>query len=158
MVRLAAKPVLDSAQPPDVFQRIVNEIFRLHGALYRSGDRMGTHYGISASRWQVLSVLGRGPLSVPSIARRLDLKRQSVQRTVNALVEQRLVETLENPDHSRARLVRLTGEGRRLVADLADRQRRFCAECARGLDGRALVEAERLLGELRERVERSSSR
>ncbi len=56
------------------------------------------------------------PRTVPTVARRLGLCRQSVQRTVNLLVAEELLVSHENPDHRRSRLYRLAPLGR-LVLD-----------------------------------------
>lgn len=56
-----------------------------------------------------------------SIARRLGLTRQSVQRVVNELASDGLVVSDANPDHARSSLVSLTQEGRHVMAELFTR-------------------------------------
>ena len=107
----------------DDLQRIVNRIFRLHGALLRYGDRTGARHGATGSQWQGLSVLRRGPPSVASIARMIDLKRQSVQRTADLLAQQGLVTMIPNQANARSPLASLTGAGQRVAASLAREQR-----------------------------------
>lgn len=157
MVRMAVKTDTASRQPADIFQRIVNEVFQLQAAILRYGDAVGAEHGVSASRWQVLAVLARMPLSVAAIARRLGLKRQSVQRTTDLLVTEGLVEMRTNPDHSRAMLGHLTPAGARLQAALARRQREFCADCTRNISSTDLRQFERMLGELQGRIERADT-
>jgi DNA-binding MarR family transcriptional regulator len=55
--------------------------------------------------------LSQQSLTVPQIARRMGLTRQSVHTTVNRLLEDGLVELVPNADHRRSQLVRLTGPG-----------------------------------------------
>ncbi|MEZ5513638.1 MAG: MarR family transcriptional regulator [Steroidobacteraceae bacterium] len=157
MVRIAARASAASRQPADVFQRIVNEVFQLQAAILRYGDTVGSNHGVSASRWQVLAVLARTPFSVAAIARRLGLKRQSVQRTTDLLVDEGLVEMIANPDHSRAKLGRLTPAGARVHAALAERQQQFCLDCARGISLGDLLRFERMLGVLRDRIDHADA-
>src|SRR5882672_7300959 len=85
---------------------IVLETFRLNGRLTFVGDRMTKSLGLSTARWQAIGAvsLAHRPLTVPQIARSMGLQRQSVQRTINVLLDDGLVETVDNPDHQRARL------------------------------------------------------
>ena len=55
-----------------------------------------------------------GPLSVPQIARRLDIARQGVQRIVNDLETGASIARWPNPDHKRSPLYALTDAGRTL--------------------------------------------
>src|SRR5436305_7931387 len=65
----------------------------------------------SASR-VALQVLQRcGPQTVPQIARARFSSRQNIQILVNRLQKEGLVELVENPDHKRSVLVRLTHRG-----------------------------------------------
>lgn len=126
-------------------QLIVNRVFRLHGALLRYGDLVGSRYGVTGSQWQVLAALRRGSLSVAGIARMIDLKRQSVQRTVDLLVERRLVTMIPNPANARSPLAVLTVAGQRIAAELAREQQALLQRCARRLTNVDLVEVSRCL-------------
>lgn len=70
---------------------------------------------LSPARWQVLQAVGESPepRTVPYIARTLALSRQAVQRVVNELVAQGLIDLAENRHHATAKLIRLTDEGRK---------------------------------------------
>ena len=67
----------------------------------------------SRARWEVLMAIGSGR-TVPQIARRMGMARQSVQRIADLLAEARLVRFEPNPDHRRSPLLRTTEEGSRL--------------------------------------------
>lgn len=67
----------------------------------------------SRARWEVLMAIGSGR-TVPQIARRMGMARQSVQRLADLLAEARLVRFEANPDHRRSPLLRTTEEGSRL--------------------------------------------
>jgi DNA-binding MarR family transcriptional regulator len=52
-----------------------------------------------------------GPLTVPQIARMRPTSRQRMQRLADELAAEGLVEFVDNPQHRRSRLVRLTRKG-----------------------------------------------
>jgi DNA-binding MarR family transcriptional regulator len=133
-------------------------LFQLHGRVLEAADVMSGGVGLTGARWQVMKVAARQALTVSQIARRLGLKRQSVQRTVDQLAGQGLVEFAPNADHQRASLVGLSAEGRGILAALESRQQAWLGRCLRGL-GRGELEAlARSLGGLSERVGQATSR
>jgi len=67
----------------------------------------------SRARWEVLVEVGSGR-TVPQIARRMRITRQSVQRVADLLAEAKLVRFEPNPDHHRSPILRTTEEGSRL--------------------------------------------
>ena len=75
--------------------------------------------GQSAARWQVLSIASSGARTVPDIARRLGLARQSVQRVAHALVGDGLAQFAANPDHRSSPHLRLTLAGSQTCAAIA---------------------------------------
>jgi len=113
----------------------------------------------SASR-AALQVLQRcGPQTVPQIARARFSSRQNIQILVNRLQKEGLVELVENPDHKRSVLVRLTHRGQtaiveasreeaelntRLLPSFSQTELTFAAEVLnklrRMLDGRSMPE------------------
>jgi len=135
----------------DALQDVLLALFQLHGRVLEAADVMSGSVGLTGARWQVMRVAARQALTVSQIARRLGLKRQSVQRTVDQLTGQGLVELQPNVDHQRAGLVALSAQGRRLLAALESRQQAWSSRCLRGL-GRN--ELERLAGSLAALVER----
>ena len=80
-----------------------------------------------------MALAGRA-LSVPQIARRMGLTRQSVHATVRILVEDGLVALRDNVDHVRSPLVTLTDHGTATFQALAKRQAVWVNELAHGLD------------------------
>src|SRR5919109_2455052 len=107
MTRVPRTPQGDAATD------VVLRTFRANGLFLAAGDRLAAEEGLSSARWQVLGAiaLARRPLTVPQIARRMGLTRQSVQASVNRLLGEALVEADENPDHSRSPLIHLTEVG-----------------------------------------------
>src|SRR5918996_3075817 len=90
--------------------QVILSAFRANGLLLSAGDAVAAAEGLTSTRWQVLGAvsLADRPLTVPQIARRMGLTRQSVHATVKRLVGDGLVELLPNEDHQRSQLVRLT--------------------------------------------------
>ncbi|MEV6304380.1 MarR family winged helix-turn-helix transcriptional regulator [Actinoplanes sp. NPDC051861] len=79
----------------------------------------------------VLEILAEsGPTTVPTIAARLDLARQGVQRHVNDLIELGHVEQQENPAHRRSVLIALTPAGTERFGRIRDDELRELSELA----------------------------
>jgi DNA-binding MarR family transcriptional regulator len=137
----------------------VLEIFRLNGRLLVSGDRLVADVGLTSARWQVLGaiVLARSELPVAHIARNMGLARQSVQRVVNELVADGLVEFAPNPHHRRASLVRLTDAGMAAYRAATARQVPWADDLAAGLDLDDIQVALRVARELVRRLETTAA-
>jgi DNA-binding MarR family transcriptional regulator len=133
---------------------VILRIFRTNGLFLAAGDLLAAEEGLTSARWQVLGAvaLAGRPLTVPQIARRMGLTRQSVQASVNRLLGDGLLETEENPDHRRSRLIRLTDEGQAKYAGLDRRQIRWINELAAGLKTSELSTVVRILDELANRL------
>src|SRR5918994_7481158 len=103
---------------------LILSTFRANGLLLGAGDDLSVDEGLTSSRWQVLGaiVLAERPLTVPQIARRMGLTRQSVHATVNRLVADGLLELAPNADHRRSPLVRLAERGRAKYESMDERQ------------------------------------
>ena len=139
----------------DAATDVVVRTFRANGALLASGDRLAAEEGLTAARWQVIGAvaLASRPLTVPQIARRMGLTRQSVQASVNRLLADGLVEADGNPDHRRSPLIRLTGRGRNTYRRLQRRQAGWINELSAGLDVSELATTARVLEELTRRLD-----
>lgn len=101
----------DRDRADHVFMDVVFEVFRLYGRLMKVGDLMVRPIGLTSSRWQVLGALPHNKATVSEIARYMGLQRQSVQRTIDVLRREGLVELVNNPNHRRAKLAVLTVSG-----------------------------------------------
>ena len=97
-------------------------------------------------------------MTVPQIARRMGLTRQSVQASVNRLRDDRLVVAGDNPDHSRSPLIGLTEQGAAKYSALERRQARWINELADGLDADQLQTAARALEALSRRIDHAPRR
>src|ERR671925_1204519 len=102
----------------DAATKLILSTFRANGLFLDAGDVLSANDGLRSARWQVLGAIAvaDGPLTVPQIARRMGLTRQSVHATVSRLVDDGLVDRSPNADHRRSQLVALTASGRAAYA------------------------------------------
>ena len=144
----------------DAATRVVLSTFRATGLLLSAGDALAAAEGLTSTRWQVLgafSLAGR-PLTVPQIARRMGLTRQSVHATVKRLMGEGLVELRPNEDHRRSPLVRLTETGKAAYAAIDRRQAAWINDLSAGIPESDLQTASGVLGELSRRLEGAKTR
>jgi DNA-binding MarR family transcriptional regulator len=141
----------------EAFQQGLLALFRLHGNVLHAADEMSRDLGLSGARWQVLNVLARQPRTVSQVARRLRLRRQSVQRTVDVLRRDGLVSVVDNPEDRRAGLAVLTDRGQDAARRLRASEQAWLALCLDGVDQRWLEQLTDALEELSTRVERGTA-
>jgi DNA-binding MarR family transcriptional regulator len=134
---------------------VILATFRANGLFVSVADRLGAAEGLTSARWQVLGAIAleNRPLTVPQIARRMGLTRQSVHVTTKALIDAGLLELVPNADHRRSPLVAMTELGR-TAYDAVDRvQARWVNELVDGIARSDLEKAARVLEELSRRLE-----
>ena len=134
---------------------LILSTFRSNGLLLGAGDLLSADEGLTSARWQVLGAidLAERPLTVPQIARRMGLTRQSVHATVNRLVGDGFLELAPNADHRRSSLVGLTELGRATYEAIDARQVAWINRLARGIARSDIETAVRVLDELCRRLE-----
>lgn len=137
---------------------LVLAVFRLNGRLLAAGDRLVSDLGLTSARWQVLGAIALAPAPQPVawLARSLGLNRQGVQRIVNEMRDDDLVELRPNPHHRRAHLVVLTKRGETAYAAASRLQAPWANALARDLDAAKLIAATRMIKLLSERLEQST--
>jgi len=113
----------DRTAAGDAVSELVVHVFRLNGLLIAAGDNMARPAGQTSARWRVLAAIDEAPLSVAQIARAWWLTRQSVQRVADVLVRDGLATYEDNPNHRRAKLVRITPKGLTALRAIRTRQR-----------------------------------
>ncbi len=126
---------------------LVLETFRLNGALLAAGDDLVADLGLTSARWQVLgavSLAGR-PLTMAQVARRMGLTRQAVQRVTKDLVQHGFVTLEPNPDHKRARLIRLSARGEAAATEAHHRQATWMLTLGAGVETARVADALALL-------------
>lgn len=138
---------------------LIDETVRLFRRLRAVAEQVHGRGTLSGGRRGVLMELEQsGPRTVPQMARARSVTRQHVQALVNPLARESLVEFIDNPEHRRSRLVRLTRAGRvwlaemregeisllsRLELDMSDEGLRAATEVLSGV-GQALADETRL--------------
>jgi len=130
---------------------LVADVYELAGALRRTGDALAGRIEQSQARWQLLSVLSEGTWTVPSIARRLGVSRQAVQRVADALAHEGYLRFRDNPGHRRSLLVELTRAGRASLARITVSSEEWRAAVASAF---SVDELERTRGTVRRLLER----
>jgi DNA-binding MarR family transcriptional regulator len=135
--------------------KLVLSTFRANSLLLGAGDLLSADEGLTSARWQVLGAiaLAERPLTVPQIARRMGLTRQSVHATVKRLVRDGFLELIPNADHRRSPLVALTERGGAKYEVIDDRQGVWINRLARGIARSDIETAGRVLDELCRRLE-----
>ena len=109
--------MVDSESPDDLvnaYRSLIADIYELAGLSRATSETIAQAAGgPSVAQWHVMSVATDHPVTVPDIARRLGLTRQSVQRVVNDLLDADLASLQPNPSHKRSPLVVLSRRGKR---------------------------------------------
>lgn len=134
---------------------LILSLFRANNLTLAWGDRLVAPFGLTSARWQILGaiVLSERSQPVAWIARDLGANRQNVQRIVNDLHKEGLVEFQPNPHHRRAQLVVLTDKGRRAYQAAIDAYNPMVDALAEGLSLEEIRTAHRIVATLRERLE-----
>jgi DNA-binding MarR family transcriptional regulator len=114
-----------SARTPagDALTDLVMQVVRLIRDFTAAGEALAKPAGQTLARWLVLEAVQDGPASVAQIARQMHLARQGVQRLADVLVRDGLAVYEPNPAHRRAKLLRLTPQGRSALRTVQAAQR-----------------------------------
>ena len=139
----------------DALTALMLDLFRLNSRLLAAGDRLVAPLGLTSARWQILGAIAAAerPQPVAWLARDLGANRQNVQRIVNDLRREGLVATQDNPHHRRAQLIVLTHKGRDAFDAAMHLQAAWVNALTEGLAVQDLRAMQRLVIELRERLE-----
>jgi DNA-binding MarR family transcriptional regulator len=134
---------------------LILAIFRLNGRLLVAGDRLVAGLDLTSARWQVLGAIAlvETPQPVAWLARSMGLNRQGVQRIVNEMRDEGLLELHPNPHHRRAHLVVLTKRGKDVFEAATRLQIPWANALAKGLGPKELAATHRLIAALCERLE-----
>lgn len=92
---------------------LADEILRISGRLKVIFGTATSAAGLSPLAYTVIIYIAESPRepTVPQIGRSIGHPRQVIQRAVNELLGAGLIETVPNPDHKRAPLLRLSPAG-----------------------------------------------
>lgn len=138
---------------------VVTELFRLNNRLLNAGDQLVSDLGLTSARWQVLGtiVAAERPQPVAWLARDMGGNRQNVQRIVNDLATEGLVDFRPNPHHRRAHLVVLTEKGKDTFSAAMDVQTPWINRLGEGLRIADLELTRNIISMLRQRLETGDS-
>ncbi|WP_299616051.1 MarR family transcriptional regulator [uncultured Tateyamaria sp.] len=133
---------------------LILDVFRLNGRLQLAGDRLVAELGLTSARWQILGALAQAekPESVAWHARNMGVHRQGVQRIVNELANEGIIELLPNPQHKRAHLVVLTSKGQEVYEEAIALQVPWVNDLSEGLAVDDITTAQEVISLLRERL------
>ena len=93
--------------------------------------------GLTVRMRAVLEILARdGPLTVPDLARHLEIQRQYVQVMVNETHVAGLTEKRANPRHKSSGLIALTARGSDMIDHVRRAEARLVADLSRRLEPR----------------------
>ncbi|QND49162.1 MarR family transcriptional regulator [Rhizobium lusitanum] len=138
----------------DELGRLILEVFRLNGRLLARGDEIVGPIGLTSARWQVLGAIARPRTgrTVAQIAKEAGVARQGVQRIVNELVRDGLVEFRDNPHHKKAQLAVLTGKGDDAYGAADQLRRNWIGALAVDFQSADIAKAVDVLAALRQRL------
>jgi DNA-binding MarR family transcriptional regulator len=111
---------------------LIREILFSYFRLNATGERLFAGIGQTPGKVSLMrTLLEQGPQSVAQIARSRPVARQAVQRMADELAAQGLLEYVENPTHRRAKLARLTAQGKKLMDETMAAELRWAGRLAR---------------------------
>nr|WP_319385957.1 MarR family transcriptional regulator [uncultured Roseibium sp.] len=133
---------------------LILDVFRLNGRLQLAGDRLVAELGLTSARWQVLGAIAYAerPESVAWHARTMGVHRQGIQRIVNELEKEGIVEFQPNPHHKRAHLVTLTEKGQNLFEAAIALQVPWVNDLSNGLSPADLATTREVISLLKRRL------
>ncbi len=109
----------------NAFSAVAVQLFLLGARLELEGDTIAGVAKQTSARWRVLAALEGGPATVAAMARRLNLKRQSVQRIADDLADEGVLLAVPNPGDARASLMSLSASGAKSPRPHSDRADRL---------------------------------
>ena len=102
---------------------LIDAVNRLHFELGSMAARIHGESDASAPHRALLrNLIEIGPRTVPQLAGLRSVSRQFVQKLVNQLLKEGLVEYIDNPAHKRSKLVRITPRGYAAYRAMRDRE------------------------------------
>ena len=131
----------------------MTQLVTVSGAVRKWADAVAASHGQTHARWQVLATLqGQREMTVPQVARRLGLTRQSVQRVIDQLFAEGLVTWGRNPDHKTSPLLRLSDAGEDLAELLEDSAQAATRDVLRHMEAGELTQLSHLLSRLAQSI------
>lgn len=143
------------SQESDALTEMILTMFRVNNLTLTWGDRLVAPLGLTSARWQILGAIALADRSQPVawLARDFGANRQNVQRIVNDLAKEGLIEFQPNPHHRRAHLVVLTEKGQRTYDAAVSSYYPRANALAEGISLEDIKAAHRVMLALRQKLE-----
>ncbi len=113
--------------------QLIREVRTCFNQLRSMVEDLNADLDVNPSMRSIMESLSQNePLTVPDLAKERGTSRQHVQKVVNGLLEQGFVHKKENPEHKRSILYLLTPEGKKVFAEIRQREAaplRALSEC-----------------------------
>ncbi len=134
---------------------LILDLFRLNNRMLAAGDRLVTDLSLTSARWQVLGTIiaADRPQPVAWLARDMGANRQNVQRIVNDLAKEGLVDFAANIHHRRASLIVLTDKGKQAFDAAMRLQTPWFNRLSVGLEVEDIETAHNVIRALRRKLE-----
>jgi DNA-binding MarR family transcriptional regulator len=145
---------MDEAERNRQMQALAADLFELAGTMRKDGEEIARGAGQTQARWQVMWIAATGRLSAASIARRLGVTRQNVQRLADVLVQEGIATYEPNPDHRRSPLLILTERGNEVLEAINRHSGRRHQQTAAALGDAGVLQLRALLDDLRHALNR----
>jgi DNA-binding MarR family transcriptional regulator len=137
---------------------LFREVFRLQTTLSRVMDRAHEEAGLSTPQRRVIQLLNRlGSATVPDMAFKLGVSRQSVQVICNDLLARGLIEFRENPRHKRSKLAILNEIGQQSIQQAQQKEYQIIQHLFPGIEFEKIVDSCKLLARIRRTVDENHS-
>lgn len=138
----------------EALTKMMLDLFQLNSLILTAGDRLVSPLGLTSARWQILGVINASerPQPVAWIARDLGGNRQNVQRIVNDLHKEGLVNFEPNPHHKRAQLVVLTDKGHDAYKAAMQLQAPWVNQISNELEAGEIAAMHKVIAALRENL------
>lgn len=126
---------------------VILAVFQVNGNLLEAGDRLVAPLGLTSARWQVIGAIALAgtPLTAPQIGAAMGITRQGVQKQLNALLSEGLIEKQTNPKHERSVLYALSKEGKKAYSEAEKLQAGWAADLVKGISADDLKVTRRIL-------------
>jgi DNA-binding MarR family transcriptional regulator len=140
----------------EAFTTLLGQVIGLTRRFTTAGEALAKPAGQTLARWLVLEAVQDAPATVAQVARTLHLARQGVQRLADVLVRDGLAAYEDNPAHRRAKLVRLTPQGRSTLRAIQTAQAAWADALGATLGEEDLRQASILLDQILQAVTATS--
>jgi DNA-binding MarR family transcriptional regulator len=110
----------------------------------KAAPRFGYRF-VTPAMHRLFAHMPSKPVSISELARRLTVSRQAVHQTVAAACRRGIVELIEDPSDARARKVRFTAKGMKMVRSASQVVRSIETDLAGRLGPRDLAALRRIL-------------